>query len=359
MRSAPRWLLPLALLCTPLAGIASDDQAALDRALDFQDSMLEEELVYPDWFKLSSGDLRDDLKAAVKDGKEGIMIYYGQKRCSYCEQFINTSLATPDIGKYLREHFDVIALDIWSIDDITDTDGKEYTERELAVKYGTNFTPSLIFYDDQGNKAFRLRGFHPPYKFRAALNYVVEKFYQQESYRDYLARAEPGLFFYEDDLNERDFFTPPPHNLDRSGKTAAKPLVVFFERGNCHACDLLHTGPFNDERIIRELQQMQAVQLNITADANITTPAGEKTTARKWAEKLGIFHTPTLIFFDEAGREIIRIDSIVKFYRAWGVLDYVNQRGYLTQPDYQQWRLAQREIDDPEEQLPAQQPGNP
>jgi hypothetical protein len=34
----------------------------------------------------------------------------------------------------------------------------------------------------------------------------------------------------------------------------------------------------------------------------------------------------------------------VQYYRLWGVLDYVNKKGYLTGIDYQQWRLNEREI---------------
>jgi len=61
--------------------------------LVFDDTQLEDELVYPDWFKLSLGDLSDDLEKAVKDGKNGIITYFGQKRCAYCKQFFETSLA--------------------------------------------------------------------------------------------------------------------------------------------------------------------------------------------------------------------------------------------------------------------------
>ena len=35
--------------------------------------------------------------------------------------------------------------------------------------------------------------------------------------------------------------------------------------------------------------------------------------------------------------------STVQFYRLWGVLDYVNQKGY-EEADYQKWRLGKREI---------------
>ena len=144
--------------------------------VEFDDSQLEEEVIYPDWFKLSMGDLRDDLDEAKKSGKKGIITYFGQKRCAYCEQFFKTSLADTDIQNYLRKHYDLFAFDIWGIDDIIDSNGKKYTERELSIHYKTNFTPSLVFYDIDGTAIFRLRGFYPPYKFRAALQFVAEEF---------------------------------------------------------------------------------------------------------------------------------------------------------------------------------------
>jgi len=76
-----------------------------DSTLVFDDTQLEEELIYPDWFKFSLGDLRDDLNKALKSEKHGIVTYFGQKRCAYCEQFIETSLADKDIQNYLGIHF--------------------------------------------------------------------------------------------------------------------------------------------------------------------------------------------------------------------------------------------------------------
>ena len=318
--------------------------AATDDTYPFDDSQLEEPLVYPDWFVIPSGDLQDDLQDALDKGKKGIIIYFGQARCSYCEQFLDINLGTPDIRAYIQKNFDVIPVDIWGIDELTDTDGETYTERELSVKYQTNFTPSLIFYNDKGEKVFRLRGFYPPYKFRAALKYVVGEFYKSETFRDYLARAEPGMFFQEGGLNDRDFFTPPPFELSRSEQPSQRPLAVFFEQGNCHACDLLHTGPLNDERTLAELEKMDVVQVNMADDTEVVTPSGRKTTARQWAEELGLFHTPSVLFFDESGREVMRVDSVVQFYRMWGVLNYINRRGYNSEQDYQSWRLQQREL---------------
>ena len=335
----------IAILVPLSSAYAVSETTSDDQAIEFDDTMLEQELVYPDWFKLSLGDLNEDIREAVAEGKDGIIVYYGQKRCAYCAQFIKENLGAIDIQRYLREHYDVIPIDIWGIEDIVDTDGKTYSERELSIRYKTNFTPSIVFYDSTGKPVFRLRGYYPPYKFRAALRYVVEGFYKDEKFADYLARAEPGSFFMEDDgLTERDFFIEPPFDLDRSKKPADKPLVVFFEQSDCHACELLHTGPLNKADTLLEIGKMEAVQLNMWTDTPVVTPAGVHTTAKAWAHDLDLFHVPTLIFFDENGKEIMRIDSVVQYYRLWGVLDYVNRKAYIEEPNYQVWRLKQRDV---------------
>ncbi len=333
----------LLLLSFTVYSASQVDSDNIDSAILFDDTQLEEALVYPDWFKFSLGELNDDLAEAKKAGKKGIITYFGQKRCAYCEQFFKTSLSDIDIKNYLQKHYDLIAFDIWGIDDITDTDGTTYTERELSIHYKTNFTPSLVFYDDEGTPVFRLRGFYPPYKFRAALQYVAEGFYKKETFSDYFARANPGEYFLLGGLTERDFFLEPPYDLEVLRENN-KPTAVFFEQGNCHACDLLHSGPLSKELSIQEVEQMNVIQLNLWADPAGTTPQGKKTTAKEWAKSLDLFYTPSIVFFDASGKEIIRVDSVTHFYRLWGVMDYVNQEGYKTTKDYQDWRLKQREI---------------
>lgn len=338
-------LFTLFLLFSQNAYSASE-AAASDTITDelvFDDSQLDEELVYPDWFKLSLGDLRDDLEEAKKAGKKGIVTYFGQKRCAYCEQFFNTSLADTEIINYLKKHYDIIAFDIWGIDDIIDTDGKSFTERELSIRYKTNFTPSLVFYDLDGTPVFRLRGYYPPYKFRAALQFVVEEFYKEETFTDYFERASPGEYFLLGGLTEREFFLEPPYDLSALNDTD-KATAVFFEQGNCHACDLLHSGPLSEQLSMEEISKMNVIQLNMWADTAVITPKGKKTTAKNWAKSLDLFYAPSILFFDADGNEIIRVDSVTRFYRLWGVLDYVNQQGYKKALDYQEWRLKQREI---------------
>lgn len=339
-------LLAVSLLLLPLHGLAttesSDDDfehfgelTAADLVTD--DAPRPREIVHPPWFKLSFLDLRDDLQEAGEAGKKGIIIYFGQKNCPYCQALMEKDFGKEDIARYTQKNFDVIALDIWGNREVTDVDGKTYTEREFAKAKGAFLTPTLLFYDTEGKEALKLVGFYPPYKFRAALAYVAEGFYRRESLHDFMQRAEnrPPRF-NENGLTEEPFFLPPPHIMDRSHIPASRPLVVFFEQPQCHTCDILHAGPLQHPDIRELLDHFDAVQLDITKDEKVITPDGQRTTARDWARKLDIFYTPTLIFFDEHGKEVLRIESLVQLYRLRKILEYVLEKGYEIAP-LQEW----------------------
>jgi thioredoxin-related protein len=332
-----RLLGALLLTASAVASVhaATEDE---DDFLLFDDRPLDVPLEFPDWFKLSFLDLRDDLMEVRKEGKAALMVYFGQKYCAYCKAFLEKDLTKEDIRTYIEKHYDVIGIDIHGQRMVTDLSGRELEENRFAVQENTNFTPSVIFYDQDGHEALRLRGYYPPYRFRAALEYVADVHYRKESFREYLARADVPLVFEPGELNHEPFFMPGPYMLDRSRIPGERPLAVFFEQGNCWACDVLHTSLLSDPEIRERMSRFEAVQLPFWEDVPVITPSGERTTARKWAGKLGLFYTPTLIIFDPQGREIIRVDSVVQFYRLRNVLDYVLSGGYREYPTFQRWR---------------------
>lgn len=308
----------------------------------FNDQPLSEEIILPDWFKVSFLELKDDLQEALANGKRGIIVYFGQKHCPYCKAQLENNWGQHDILSYTLQHFDVIAIDVLGQRQVVDFDGTSYTEKQFAIKHKTNFTPTIVFYVKGGKVALKLRGYRPPYQFRAALEYVADKHYAQEPFADYLARAETAYSYGKDALNEHESFLPPPYALDRSRIPAGRPLLVAFERRRCHACDVLHAGPLEDTRIKAYLKKMDVVQLDMHADTPVITPSGQRTTAHDWAKQLKLDYAPTLVFFDEHGREIIRIDSVVWFFRLRNVLEYVVSKGYLEYPTYQAWKQHRR-----------------
>ena len=335
-QSLYRFLLPLICLLsfqTPAIGSGHDEEGG------FSDAPVLRDIVHPDWFKEDSFlNLSEDLQEALQGGKKGLVLYFGQANCAYCKQLMETDFKDPEIVRYFRSNWDIIPLDIWGSRTLTMFDGEQLTENELSTFEETQFTPSLIFYDAEGRKIFRMRGYYPPYRFMAMLRYLGEGFYRKERFSDYLERANPPPKFDEDDLNDFELALPPPHILDRRAAPGQKPLLVLFEEPRCHACDQLHSEPLLEPVNRQLLEHFEIHQLNGRSDTPVITPEGRRTTARKWAKQLGIHYFPTLLFFDERGREVFRIDSVVKLYRLRGVLAYVLDRGYDKYPTYQRWR---------------------
>lgn len=347
-----------ALLLLAVAQTAAPSVA--DDPLSFDDTPLDDLLEHPPWFKESFLALDEDLATAVEAGKQGIVVYFGQKRCAYCKMLMEVNFQTPDIVTYTQRNFDVIPIDIWSPEEVTTPAGESMSQREYALKLGTNFTPSLVFYDADGRIALRLRGYYPPYQFRAALEYVADGHYKREKFPVYMARGDQTLRFERGDLVEEEFFARPPFNLDRSHFPSELPLVVFFEQGDCHACDVLHTQPLQRKSVRRLFNQFESVQLDMWSDTPLIRPDGKRTTAKEWAQDLGIFYAPSIIFFDEQGEEIIRVDSVVRFFRLRNVLNYVVSRGYVTEPNFLRWSSRTRRLlEEPQPPAPVRPPQPP
>lgn len=317
-------------------------QAEIEEGFDFDDAPRIIGLHTPDWFELSFLDLPEDLERAVERGKQGLAVYYGMDDCPYCEQLFEVNFEKQDIRSQLSDNFDVVAIDVLGSREVTGLDGEVRFESEYASEQRLNFTPSIAFYDAEGERIHQMRGYYPPYRFRALLDYVTERHDREMSFREYLDRADPPPKFDVEDINERDFFVNQPYALDRSQVQAQRPLVVFFEREACHACDILHTEPLQEDEVLDRIALMDAVQLDAEdGDTPVLTPDGERTNPRDWAAQLDVHWAPTLIFFDEAGEEIIRIDSVVHLNRLRNVMDYVLTRGYEDYPTFERWRAQQ------------------
>jgi thioredoxin-related protein len=322
-------ILSAILYLTGAVTVAAPGDPAID------DRPLKEALSLPDWFKLSFLDIQDDINEATR-GRRGLIIYFGQSYCPYCRAHLENNWGRKDIVAYTRANFDVIAINVRGNSSVIDIGGNEYSEKQFAARYKANFTPTTLFFDDSGKQALKLSGYRKPYQFLAALEYVADKHHRNETFREYLARAEQAESFGQDSLNDNDIFKSPPFDLAKLAKQA--PLAVFFEERRCHACDVLHGGPLARPAILEVFKQLNTVQLDMWSETPVVTPQGKNTTAKKWADELALNYAPTIIFYDESGQEIIRVDSVVGFLRLKNVLKYINTRAYRTQPSYQLWR---------------------
>lgn len=295
------------------------------------------ETVYPEWFKESFLELEADVDEAARADRR-ILLFFHQDGCPYCNLLVERNLAQKDIEEHLRRHFDVIALNMWGDREVVSVDGETYTEKTFARALEVQFTPTLLFMDEDGRVALRINGYYPPREFRAALDYVVERKYEKTTFRDHLASLTPATGSGE--LNPEPFFASPPYVLSRGGSPAQRPLAVFFEQRQCPNCDRLHEQVLTDPRTRDLVEQFESVQLDMWSDTPVITPDNERTTAREWAKALGVAYAPTIVLFDRHGEEVIRTDSYFKIFHTQSVLDYVRSGAYRTQPSFQRYISA-------------------
>lgn len=336
--AAPFWsrLVTLTVIC--LIGFTGAGAIADAPTASIQNDHLAAELTHPDWFKDSFLDLRDDLQQATAAGKRGILVFFSTRTCSYCQVFLDTTFADPEIVERVQRHFDVIGLEVMSDLEVTDPQGELHWAKDFAVREQARFTPTLVFYGEQGLPLLRLVGHQPPDRFRRILDYLEERQYATRTLRAYLdeqdAQPAPGGTL----TPEPGLFSPPPYLLDRRAP-GGRPLLVLFEQPDCQPCREFHRTVLQQASIRKHLRAFEVVQLDLLDDRRpVLTPKGRKLTPMAWADELQLIHTPALVFFDETGSEVLRLDAETGSYRLEGVLQYVLEKAYLETPQFQRWR---------------------
>jgi thioredoxin-related protein len=158
--------------------------------------MLTDDGLYKEpWFLESFLELADDLEAARKQGKR-FTIMWELKGCPYCKETHFVNFARGDISDYVKANFEVLQLNIIGARKVTDFDGKELSEKDLALKYGVRFTPTFQFFPERAGplkarepakrEVARLPGYMRPDDFLAMFRYVREKAYESKSFRDFV-----------------------------------------------------------------------------------------------------------------------------------------------------------------------------
>lgn len=292
----------------------------------------------PDWFKESFLEFEQDVAEATEAGRR-VMIYFYQSGCPYCARLINENFADPEIESYIRKHFDGITINLWGDREVISVAGQDFTEKTFSAALKVQYTPTMIFLDEQGKLALRLSGYYPPEDFRAALSYVAEHLEKEMSFAQYRAKQDKSP---SNDLIAEDFYLAET-NLKKIVDQSELPLAVYFETGNCNECKTMHERVLVDKATRKLVMKMNNVQFGIYSTKKITTPKGLKTTALTWAQDLGITYTPSVVFFDSDGNEVMRISAFLKTFHFQSVQAYVLEKAYIEQPSFQRYITARAE----------------
>jgi thioredoxin-related protein len=325
---------PILSLTTGLAAVLCCSLAVAEPAATPGQLLGSKQTTYPDWFKDSFLELEEDIREAAAEGRR-LIVFFHQDNCPYCNALIERNLSQKQIEEKIRRHYDVVALNLRGDRNVVSVDGAPYTEKDFARALNIQFTPTLLFLDENGNLLLRLNGYVPPREFEAALDYASGGTASRGlTFREYSASVMPPGS--SGDLNQASFFSGPPYDLGRT-IDGDRPVAVFFEQKQCPACDTLHREVLSDEDTVEILGLFQAVQLDMWSDQELITPSGENTTAREWAQDLDIGYAPTIVLFSPAGEEVIRLEATFKRFHAQSVFDYVASGAFVGERDFQRY----------------------
>ena len=160
-----------------------------------------------------------------------------------------------------------------------------------------------------------------------------------------MLRTLLGLFFIVGaaSVTAAEPFNPSPHAIDipqwfkpsfldfqediAQAARAGKRLMVYFGQDGCPYCRELMRVNFSQKEIVDKTRKhFDAVALNIWGDREVTWLDRKVYSEKAFAALLGVQFTPTVIFFDEKGKTVLRLNGYYPPHKFSAALDYVGGR---------------------------------
>jgi len=102
------------------------------------------------WFHDTFKDMSDDLATANDEGKR-FMVIWEQRGCIYCKKMHEEVFSDADIAKYITDNYYVVQMNLFGDVEVTDFDGEALPEKEMAMKWGVMFTPTMMFFPEEAS----------------------------------------------------------------------------------------------------------------------------------------------------------------------------------------------------------------
>ena len=316
MSDKMRFLLTLPVLCLLGTGVLS---AATAPGKVVGGKVSE----HPGWFKESFLDIAEDVDEAAEADRH-VILFMHLDGCPYCYKMTEENFKHAPYTEFIKKNFDVIAINIKGDREVAFNEKTSLTEKALAVRLKVNYTPTVVFLNQQNKLVARVNGYRSVPDFKHVLDYVQEKAYLNTSLSRYVDARKETVYSFRDH--------PRLIQLTDLKSVADRPLAVLFEDKGCVDCDALHDGHLARPEVREILKNYTFVRLDALSEASIVDVEGNPTTPKAYAEKLGLVYRPGIVLFDR-GKEVARIHSQLYTYHFEELLRYVGERHYEHYPD--------------------------
>lgn len=137
--------------------------------------------------------------------------------------------------------------------------------------------------------------------------------YKGAKHTEYPAWFKDGFLEFNDDIKE-------------AAKQGKRLMIVFTQPG-CPYCNALVERNLSQKEIEQKVRKnFDSIALNMWGDREVTFTDGKQYTEKTISEKLKVQFTPTVLFFNEKGKIILRLNGYIPPRRFNIALDYVIKR---------------------------------
>ena len=103
-----------------------------------------------------------------------------------------------------------------------------------------------------------------------------------------------------------------------------KRVLLFFHQDGCPYCNALVERNLSQKDIVEKIQgNFDVIELNIWGDREVVGIDGSEMTEKEFAASVSVQFTPTLLFYDEAGQSVLRLNGYVPPRQFKVALEYV------------------------------------
>ena len=108
---------------------------------------------------------------------------------------------------------------------------------------------------------------------------------------------------------------------------AGRRVMLYFYQDGCPYCKkLLETNFSQRDVVTRTRERFDVIAINMWGDREVIGFDGQQTTEKNFAAALKVMFTPTLLFLNEQGEVLMRLNGYYPPHKFTAVLDYVGQR---------------------------------
>src|SRR6185436_19472752 len=109
----------------------------------------------------------------------------------------------------------------------------------------------------------------------------------------------------------------------RDAAAQKKRVLLYFGQDGCPYCTALMRTNFSQRAIADKTRRhFVAIALNIWGDREVTWTDGRRMSEKALGRELRVQFTPTLLFLDERGKVVLRLNGYLPPHRFEAALDY-------------------------------------